>query len=72
MIRNVWVFLDDNELEFMDGAFRCGYIVSEDEQGETIFHQNLLDNSGYLSVNDIVDEVTGLLQIRRENVTVCA
>lgn len=72
MITTVTVFLDDNELEFMDGAVRCGYIVAQDEQGREIFYQDLLDNSGYPTTRELVDEVAGLLQVRREEVLVAA
>ena len=72
MIRNVMVFLDDNELEFMDGTIRCGYIISQDENGEESYHFDLLDDSGYLSVTELVDEITGILQVDREAVMVAA
>ncbi len=72
MITNVTVFLDDNQLEYMDGAVRCGYIVAQDEQGRETFYQDLLDNSGYPTTRELVDEVAGLLQVRREEVLVAA
>ncbi|MBU0728739.1 MAG: hypothetical protein KKE17_09215 [Proteobacteria bacterium] len=72
MIANVTVFLDDNELEFMDGTLRCGYVVAEDENGEETYHHDLLDNSGYLSVNDIVHDVSGILNVDREMVLIAA
>ncbi len=72
MITNVTVFVDDNELEFMDGAIRCGYIVAEDENGAETFHHDLLDNSGFPTIKELVDEVTGILNVDRDVVLVAA
>lgn len=70
MIANVTVYLDDNRLECMDAAIRCGYIVAEDESGEETFHHDLLDSSGYWSLHDLVNEVAAILRVNRGAVLV--
>lgn len=72
MVANVIVYLDDNELEFMDAAIRCGYIVSEDDSGEANFHFDLLDSSGYHHLGELIRDVAGIFQISQDNVLVSA
>jgi len=70
MVKDVTVYLDDNELEFTDNEIRCGFIVSRDNNGEETLHHDLLDNKGYYNVRDLVGEVAGLFRVRREVVLV--
>lgn len=72
MITNVTVYLDENRLEFMDGALRCGAIVAEDENGEETFFHNLVDNAGYRSTRELIGEIVALLGIRPESVLLAA
>lgn len=68
----VTVYLDDNELECMDGAVRCGLVVWEDEEGEERVEQGLMDNSGFWSIAELVSEVAGILRVRPDAVLVAA
>lgn len=72
MITNVTVYLDDNQLEFMDGALRCGTVVAEHENGEETFFHNLLDNAGYRSARELISEIVAILGIRPESVFLAA
>ena len=69
MVRNVTVYLDNECPEFMDRV-RCGFIVAENEEGEETFHNDLIDNSDYPSLKELVDDISGLLQVRRDEVWV--
>ena len=71
MIKNITVYLDNTPSEFMD-TLRCGFIVSEDEAGEETFHNNLLDNSDYYSVKELIDDIVGIFKIHRDAILVAS
>ena len=71
MIRNITVYLDNQQQEFHN-SIRCGFIVSEDERGEETFHTDLLDSSEYHGVQELVDDIVGLFDVRRNRVFVTA
>ena len=71
MIKNITVYLDNEQLEF-DNSVRCGFIVAQDERGEETFHNDLIDSAEYHSITELVDDITGLFQVRREAVLVAA
>ena len=48
-IAYVRVHLDDNVPEYMDGIIRCGSVISEDENGNELDHQALIDNAEFHS-----------------------
>jgi hypothetical protein len=71
MVKNVTVYLDSDGPEFMERV-RCGFIVAVNEEGEETFHNDLIDNFEYLSIKELIDDISGLLQVRREEVWVTA
>ncbi len=72
MVSTVVVYLAENEFEYMDGSVRCGHLVVEDENGRETLRQDLLDDAGYRSVRELVDDVVGILRVHREAVLVAA
>lgn len=72
MIRQVTVYLDDNELETMDGAFRCGPVVCENLGGGEEVHNALLDNRGYWNLGELRAEVAALFRVPAEMVLLSA
>ncbi len=71
MVKNVRVYLDNEQREYMNKV-RCGFIVAEDEKGEETFHTNLIDSSEYDSVQDLLDDIVGIFKVRRETILVTA
>lgn len=71
MVRNITVYLDNQQQEFHE-SIRCGFIVAEDEKGEETFHHDLLDNSEYHGVQELIDDIVGLFKVRRQRVLVAA
>jgi hypothetical protein len=70
MVKNVTVYLDNERPEL--NRVRCGFIVAENEAGEETFHNDLIDNSEYCSIKELIDDISGLLQVHREVVWVTA
>jgi hypothetical protein len=56
-------------MEFTDRV-RCGFIVSENEDGKEIFHNDLIDQSEYPTIKDLVDDIVGIFQVSKNNVSV--
>ncbi|MEN8140381.1 MAG: hypothetical protein ABFR97_04060 [Thermodesulfobacteriota bacterium] len=71
MIRNVTVYLDNEQLEF-NNSVRCGFIVAQDERGEETFHNDLIDSADYHDIGALVSDISGLFAVRREAVMVAA
>ncbi len=69
MVKNITVYLDTDQLEF-ENSVRCGFIVSENDEGEETFHNDLIDSSEYHDLNDLVNEITGIFSVPREVVLV--
>ncbi len=69
MIRNITVYLDNNQPELME-SLRCGFIVAENEDGEETFHNDLIDSSEYHSLQDLVNDIAGIFRVHRETVLV--
>ncbi len=69
MVRNITVYLDNQQQEFYD-SIRCGFIVAEDEKGEESFHNDLLDSSEYHGIQDLVDDIVGIFKVKRNRVFV--
>jgi hypothetical protein len=61
----VWVriSLDDDVPEHMMGIFRCGSVVSEDEDGNEESHDDLIDNSEYRSKDEMIADVAKRLGV---------
>lgn len=71
MIRNITVYLDDVESEFED-SIRCGFIVTENDFGEETYHNDLIDQSEYGSLNDLVSDIAGIFRVNRRDILVNA
>jgi len=71
MVRNITVYLDNEQQQFMD-TVRCGFIVAENEDGEETFHNDLIDSSEYQSTKELVDDIIGIFQVRRRDVLIAA
>ncbi len=71
MVRNITVYLDSQQQEFYD-SIRCGFIVAEDERGEESFHNNLLDSSEYHGIQELIDDIVGIFDVKRSRVLVAA
>ncbi|MBU0480075.1 MAG: hypothetical protein KKG47_03120 [Proteobacteria bacterium] len=71
MIRNITVYLDDagNESE---NVIRCGFIVTENDNGEETCHNDLIDQSEYSSLNDLVLDIAGIFKVNRRDILVNA
>ena len=62
MIRNVTVYIDNN-LGEMENTFRCGFIVTENIDGEENYYNDLVDQSEYHSLNDLVSDIASILKV---------
>lgn len=71
MVRNITVYLDSQQQEFYD-SIRCGFIVAEDERGEESFHNDLLDSSEYHGIQELIDDIVGIFDVKRSRVLVAA
>lgn len=71
MVRNITVYLDCEQVELKDRV-RCGFIVAQDEAGEETFHNDLIDSFEYPSIRELVDDITGIFGIHRDDVLVAA
>ena len=69
MKRSITVYLDNEQLEFMDRV-RCGFIVEENEDGRETFHHDLIDHFEYPSIKDLVDDIVGIFHVHKDNVLV--
>ena len=69
MVKNITVYLDNEKLEFVDRV-RCGFIVTENEDGNENFHNDLIDQSEYRSIKELVDEIVGIFHISKNNILV--
>ena len=59
----VRVYLDENTPEYMDGIFRIGSVISEDEQGNESDHDDLIDNSEFHSIDALKKHVADSLNV---------
>ncbi len=71
MVRNITVYLDNERRNFMD-TVRCGFIVAENEDGEESYHNDLIDQSEYSTVKDLVDDVVGVFNVHRDAVWIAS
>ena len=69
MVKNVTVYLDNGKMEFADRV-RCGFIVAENENGMETFHNDLIDQSEYPTIKDLVNEIVGIFHVSKNNVSV--
>ena len=68
MQTNIMVYLDENNLEGYDELLRCGHLVLTDENGDQSIVNDLLDNSGYFSRDELIGDVVSLLGVEKESV----
>ena len=68
MIRNITVYLDNGTKEY--DSIRCGFIVTEDDEGEETYHNNLIDQSEYYSLQDLVSDIAGIFSVNRNDILV--
>jgi hypothetical protein len=55
---------DNYHEEYMDGIIRCGSVISKDAHGNEITdHQELIDNTEYHSVEELVADVAKRLNV---------
>jgi hypothetical protein len=59
----VKVSLDEDVPEYMNGIFRIGSVISEDEQGNENDHDNLVNNSEFHSIDALKKHVAHFLNI---------
>ncbi len=71
MVRNITVYLDNERLNFMN-SIRCGFIVAESEDGEESYYNDIIDQSEYSTVKDLVDDVVGVFNVQRDAVLVAS
>ena len=71
MIRNITVYLDDNGSR-SESSIRCGFIVTENDDGEETCHSNLIDQSEYCSLHDLVSDIAGIFRVNRSDILVNA
>lgn len=65
-VSSVEIVLDDVP-EYMSGILRCCSIISMNGLGEEIKdHQDLIDNSEYFSIEDLIEDVARMLDIDPE------
>lgn len=69
MVKNITVYLDNEQLEFTNSV-RCGFIVSENDQGEESFYNDLIDSSEYHSIQELIDDIVGIFKVQRSAVLV--
>ena len=69
MVKNVTVYLDTGKMEFTDRV-RCGFIVSENEDGNETFHNDLIDQSEYPTIKELIDDIVGIFHVSKQNVMV--
>lgn len=66
MVQNVTVYLDNERPKFSESeSVRCGFIVARDTNGRETFHNDLIDNSEYPSLKELVVEVAAMLKVQR-------
>ena len=71
MIRNITVYLD-NEAQEHESSIRCGFIVTENDEGEETYHNDLIDQSEYYSLNELVNDIAGIFRVNRSDILVNA
>ena len=69
MVKNITVYLDREQLEFRERV-RCGFIVAENENGGETYHNDLIDQFEYPSINDLVDDIVGIFRVHKDKVLV--
>ena len=70
-VKNITVYLDNEQQKFMD-SIRCGFIVAENENGEETFHNDIIDSSEYPNMHELINDIAGVFNVRRDVVLVAA
>lgn len=59
----VKISLDEDIPEYMNGISRIGSVISEDEQGKESYHDDLVDNSEFHSIDALKKHVADSLNV---------
>jgi len=69
MVQNVTVYLDE-EMPPVSGRVRCGFIVARDHRGRETLHNDLIDNSEYPGLKELIGDIAAVLKVRKSAVWV--
>ena len=70
-VKNITVYLDNEQQKFKDSVM-CGFIVAESENGEETFHNDIIDSSEYQSMHELINDIAGAFNVRRDVVMVAS
>ena len=59
----VKISLDEDVPEYMNGIFRIGNVISEDEKGNESHHKDLVDNLEFRSIDALKQHVANFLNV---------
>lgn len=59
----VKISLDEDVPEYMNGIFRIGSVISEDEKGNESHHEDLVDNLEFRSIDALKQHVANSLNV---------
>ena len=59
----VRISLDKDVPEYMNGIFRIGNVISEDEKGDESHHEDLVDNLEFRSIDALKQHVANSLNV---------
>ena len=59
----VKISLDEDVPEYMNGIFRIGSVISEDEKGNESHHEDLVDNLEFRSIDALKQHVANFLNV---------
>ena len=59
----VKIYLDEDVPEYMNGIFRIGSVISEDEKGNESHHEDLVDNLEFRSIDALKQHVANSLNV---------
>ncbi len=66
----VTVYLDEDIPEYMNGVFRIGSVILEDDQGKETDHDGLVDNTDFHSLDNLKRTVADCLEVNNEIVVI--
>lgn len=62
-IESVFVYIDKNMPEYMQGVIRCGQCDVTYSDGEVSYVDEVVDNSEYHSINDMCADIANRLEV---------
>jgi hypothetical protein len=69
-ITNVEVILDDNVPEYMDGIMRCGTVRSIYDDGTSVEHNELIDNTEYKNKQILKEDIARRIGVKKDLIEV--